>query len=513
MGNRRFEMFQFRQAIVRMRLGDSDRDIRRSRLLGRKKAAWLREVAKREGWLDLSLPVPDEGAIAAALPRPESRDSSISLVATHADEVRGWWEEGIQGVAIHQALVRKYGFTGSYSSVHRFLAGLGQKTPRPTVMMDYPPADAAQVDFGAGPKILDTRVDKIVPTWFFVMTLCWSRHQYAELVTDQTVSTWLSCHRRAFEWFGGRPSRLIIDNPKCAITRACYYDPEVQRSYHDFAEGYGFKVSPCPVADPRKKGQVESGVKYVKGNFLPTRDFRDLVDGNAQLAEWALTTAGLRIHGTTKEQPLVRFQEVERALLEKLPDVPPEIVSWVKAPLHPNCRIEVERSYYTAPFSLIGKSLWVRVSPSTIQIFDEHVLVATHPRMLRPGSIASVEDHLPPDAVAYRMQTPQWCLHKAGAIGSSTLALVEALFAHRVLDNLRAAQGIVTSLPKRFAPDRVEVACARALACDSPKYRTVKTILEKGLDQEPQAPEPEPLPDAYTGQGRFARDTRQMLLF
>lgn len=513
MGNRRFEMFQFRQALVRMRLGDSDRDISRSRLMGRKKAGTLRELAQREGWLDLSRPVPDEAAIAAALSPPKPRKSATSLVAAHADEVRGWWEKGVQGTAIHQALVRKHGFTGSYSSVHRFLAGLDAKTPRPTVMMDYPPADAVQVDFGAGPKLLDTRVGQVVPTWFFVMTLCWSRHQYAELVTNQRVATWLACHRRAFEWFGGRPSRVIIDNPKCAITRACYHDPEVQRSYHEFAEGYGFQIAPCPVADPRKKGVVESGVKYVTKNFLPTRDFRDLVDGNVQLADWVLTTAGLRRHGTTKEQPLVRFQEVERALLHRLPDVPPELVTWVRAPLHPNCRLEVDRCYYTAPFALIGKQLWVRQGLATVQIFDEHVLVATHPRQLKPGSVSTVEDHLPPDAVAYRMQTPQWCLRQALTLGPATRAVVEALFAHRVLDHLRAAQAVVGSLPKRFGPARVEAACARALACDSPTYRTVKTILEKGLDQEPGPPEPAPLTDAYTGRGRFGRDTRQMLLF
>jgi transposase len=513
MGNRRFEMFTFRQAIVRMRSGSSDRDISRSRLMGRKKARTLRELAQHEGWLDLNLPVPEEAAIAAALPQTAPRAASVSLVAAHTDQVRTWRKDGTKGVAIHQALVRKYGFTGSYASVQRFLQRLEAKTPRPTVMMEYPPGDAVQVDFGAGPKLLDTRCGKVVPTWFFVMTLCWSRHQYAEFVTDQTIATWLACHRRAFEWFGGRPARVIIDNPKCAITKACYYDPEVQRSYGAFAEGYGFAIAPCPAADPRKKGIVESGVKYVKGNFLPARDFRDLVDANGQLADWVLTTAGLRCHGTTKEQPFVRFQAVERALLQPLPDVPPEIVRWVKAPLHPNCRLEVERCYYTAPFALIGKKLWVRLGTTTVQIFDEHVLVATHPRRLRPGSVSTIEDHLPPDAVAYRMQTPRWCLQTATGIGPATRALVEALFAHRVLDNLRAAQGVVLSLPKRFPPARVEAACARALAHDSPTYRTVKTILEKELDREPTAPEPAPLPDTYTGQGRFGRDTRQLLLF
>ena len=85
------------------------------------------------------------------------------------------------------------------------------------------------------------------------MTLAWSRHAYAEVVTDQKVATWLGCHRRAFEWFNGVPRRLTIDNPKCAITRACYHDPQVQCAYAECAEGYGFKIEPCPPRDPKKK--------------------------------------------------------------------------------------------------------------------------------------------------------------------------------------------------------------------------------------------------------------------
>ena len=84
----------------------------------------------------------------------------------------------------------------------------------------------------------------------------WSRHAYAEVVTDQKVATWLGCHRRAFEWFNGVPRRLTIDNPKCAITRACYHDPQVQRAYAECAEGYGFKIEPCPVRDPKKKSHA-----------------------------------------------------------------------------------------------------------------------------------------------------------------------------------------------------------------------------------------------------------------
>ena len=97
---------------------------------------------------------------------------------------------------------------------------------------------------------------------------------YAEIVLQQDIETWLGCHRRAFNFFNGVSKKIIIDNAKCAITKACYYDPVVQRSYAEFAEGYGFIISACPPHDPQKKGRVESGVKYVKKNFLPLRRFQ-----------------------------------------------------------------------------------------------------------------------------------------------------------------------------------------------------------------------------------------------
>ena len=208
--------------------------------------------------------------------------------------------DGVSGVVIHAVLCREHGFTGSYSSVHRLLASIhATQPPEATVRLDFAPGEAAQVDFGAGPMLADER-GIVRRTWCFVMTLAFSRHQYVEFVFDQTVATWLGCHRRAFEWFCAIPERVIIDNPKCAITRACARDPVVQRAYAECAEGYGFKIDPCPPADPQKKGIVESGVKYVKGNFLPLRSFRDLTDLNAQARAWVMQEAGPRIHGTTR---------------------------------------------------------------------------------------------------------------------------------------------------------------------------------------------------------------------
>lgn len=509
MSNRRFEMYQYRHVLVRMRLGETDRAIAKAGLMGRRKAAHLRAAAEERGWLQG--PLPEDATLAAVFRREPVVPLQVSLIEPYREQIQAWWEQGIQGTTIHQALIRNHQFPGSYSSVRRFLQKLQDAHPQATTVLEFPPGEAAQVDFGSGPKIQDVFSREPIFTWVFVMTLAFSRHQYAEIVPDQKVETWLGCHRRAFEFFGGVPRRLIIDNPKCAITRACFRDPVVQRAYAECAEGYGFLISPCPPADPKKKGRVEAGVKYIKRRFLPLRDFRSMPDSNQQLWTWVLGEAGNRIHGTTKQRPLTLFTETERPLLQPLPEVPPELAVWAKVKLHGNCHVQFEKCFYSAPFPLVHKPLWLKATETNVKLFRNLDLVAVHPRLRIPGQRSTVPEHLPPDAQAFLMHDPQWCLRQAERLGPSCKNLVETLFADRVLDNLRAVQGIL-HLAERFGPLRLEAACKRALDYENPRYRTVKTILQKGLDQQPASCLIEPqLPETYRGASRFGRDLRTLI--
>jgi len=510
MSFRRFEMHHYRQVLSRMRLGETDRAIARASLIGRRKSADFRQIAVKRGWLDPQLPLPDDGELARHLQTRKDDHLLPSLVEPYSDEVTAWWKDGIQGTTIHAALVRKYGFGGSYSSIRRFLCQLKADHPEVTTILDFDPGQAAQVDFGKGPVIIDVYTGEVISTWFFVMTLAFSRHQYAEFVTNQKVGTWLGCHRRALEFFGGVPKYLIIDNAKCAIVKACYHDPAVQRSYAQYAEGYGFLISPCPPRDPKKKGRVESGVKFIKRRFLPLREFRTLADANNELKQWILGEAGNRIHGTTKQRPLSMFAETERHLLRPLPDRPPECAQWAQAKLHGDCHVRFQNCLYSAPFRLSGKTLWLKATDSTMRIFHNYRLVATHPRLTRPGERSSVDAHLPPNALAYKMRDPQWCLKRARAVGPCCTQLIETLFADRVLDNLRAVQGIM-GLGDKYGAQRLEDACRRALFFDNPRYRAVKTILKKGLDQQPdQQTLFETLAEVYTGKARFGRDIKNL---
>jgi transposase len=211
-----------------------------------------------------------------------------------------------------------------------------QSQPPPVVMrIETPPGEVAQVDpsassgqvFGYIGYLIDPQTGQPRKAWAFVMVLGYSRHQYAEFVFDQSIPTWLVCHRHAlrqaqgrlFEFFNGVPKRIVLDNLKAAIIKAYTRDedPEVQQAYRECAEHYGFLIDPCLPRKPQHKGKVErGGVGYLQQAFLPLLPAEaTLPQANRLARDWCLNTAGLRIHGTTRETPLSRFAETVSAKL------------------------------------------------------------------------------------------------------------------------------------------------------------------------------------------------------
>jgi transposase len=484
MAGRRCEVPELREVLRRLQAGDADRRIARELALSRNTVAKYHRWARDQGLLTGALP--DAATLATLLRPPEGAQppAAQSCVAPFRDQIRAWRQQGVEGQAIFQLLVEQHGFLGSYSAVKRFLRRLDPPAPRATVRVETAPGEEAQVDFGPAGQMLDPDQGRLRRAWAFVMTLSFSRHQYVAFVFDQTVATWCRGHRAAFEFFGGVPRRVVPDNLKAAIIRATLYDPEVQRVYRECAEHYGFLIAPCRPRTPEHKGKVEQGgVHYVTRNCLAGRAFRDVHDANGHALRWCLETAGMRCHGTIKQQPLVLFETVERAALLPLPATPWEPVCWKQAKLHPDCHVVFQGAYYSAPFRLIGQRLWVRATATQVQCFHAHTLVATH-RVARPGQRRTLHDHLPPDKVHFLMQTPVWCQTRAAEIGPTCAAFIAALLGDRPLDRLRSAQGVLR-LAQRYGAARVEAACARAYAVGEYRYATVKTILAAGLDRQP----------------------------
>ncbi len=506
MPGKRKEIVDIREMLRRFQQGQSDRAIARDLQVDRKTVGRYRVWAGEQGLLNEPLPTLGElhrlaaETLSAAVP-----PQNVSTVAIYGDLVATLRKQGVEVAAIRERL-KERGYTGSYSAVHRFVQRLEEQRPDVTVPVETLPGEEAQADFGYAGKMIDPETGLLHKAWAFVMILSWSRHMYVEFVFDQTVATWLRLHRNAFEFFGGVPQRVVIDNLKTAIVRACWDDPAAQRSYRECAEHYGFLIAPCRPGTPEHKGKVEQGgVHYVKRNFLGGREPTSLPQANRDVRRWVQTTAGQRIHGTTREQPLQRF-ETERAALLPLPSTPYDLAVWKQATLHRDCHVVFDQAYYSAPFRLVGQRLWVRGGSQVVQLYTaDYQVVATHTRAERPGQRVTHLDHLPHHKVPGLLITREECRRQAAEIGSGVLQVVEVLLEHRPEDRLRSA-GRVLRLAERFGPQRLEAACSRSLYFDDPSYVTVKHILEEGLDVEQPATALIPAP-AFT----FARTATELV--
>lgn len=480
-------MLDIREILRRLKLGQGDRALARDLATSRKTIAKYRAWAEREG-LGGPGPLPEAADLEArlrALDRPPPRTPFAA--EPYRERIVALRTQGVECRAILERLREEVGFTGSYSAIWRLVRSLEPPRPEAWIRIETAPGEEAQVDFGTAGRLLDPSDGQLKKAWLFVMTLSWSRHQYVEFVFDQEVATWLRCHRHAFEYFGGIPRRLVIDNLKAAIARATVHDPVVQRAYRECAEHYGFLIAPCRPATPRHKGKVEQGgVHYVKRNFLAGRTLRDRTEANRLVLQWCRETAGRRIHGTVKEQPLERFSSVERAVLQPLPAAPYALAIWKRAKLHPDCHVVFQGAFYSAPHRLIGQTLWLRAAETSLVLYHAHEPVASHARARKPGERLTHPDHLPPAKVVALMATPAWCLRRARELGPQTAELIGRLLGERPLDRLRSALAILR-LAHKYAPRRLEAACTRALAFDQVGYGVIKRILQDGLDAVPTA--------------------------
>ena len=485
MSGRRLPTVDIHEIVRLKRIGHNNSEIGRAlgctRKTVREHVKWAAENGLLEGE---ALSVEEMHRLLAEVkpqtPPPRQRSS----VEKYTEEIQAFRKAGVEMAAIRQRLEGKYKVPISYEAVRRLVRRMEPPEPDAYTRVEVEPGDEAQIDFGHAGLTLDERGRKR-KTWVFVMTLSHSRHQYAELVYDQSIETWLACHQNAFEFFGAVPKRLVPDNLKAAIIRACWEDPLAQRSYREMAEHYGFLIAPQPPNQPHLKGKVEKGgVHYVKRNFLAGRDLEATSVLNEKLLLWCLTIAGERDHGTTHKKPLEVFKSIEKKAMLALPDTRYDMGVWKSVKLFRDCHVNFEKSYYSAPFRLVGQQLMLRGGLKSVRIYTrDHLLVATHDRAKEPGERFTNLDHLPPHKVPGLTVTREGCRLKAKAIGQATETVVETLLESRPIDRLRSA-GRVLELAGQFPAARLERACARALYFGEADYRTIRNILQTGKDHE-----------------------------
>ena len=307
-----------------------------------------------------------------------SRKKSSSKLDPFKKDILRWLSEhpDLSSVQIEHRL-RQEGYDGGNTIIKDYLRTIRPKSRRAFLKLYFPPGDSMQVDWGeAGTIIIDGVNFKV---YFFVAVMSHSRAIYTRFTRRMSMEFWLECHRFAFEYFGGVPKRVIVDNCKTAVIKNKRgLKPELNETYVDFARHYGFTITPCNVRQPQEKGRGENGVGYVRKSFIVGRNLAPFEALNPDAVIWMNEVANVRKHGTTGKIPFEEL-EAERSLLTKL-NLPYDcsVVESVKA--NSLCRVRIDCNDYSVSPDYVGKQLIVRRGTQTIRIFDGERLIVSHQR-------------------------------------------------------------------------------------------------------------------------------------
>lgn len=400
-----------------------------------------------------------------------------STVAPYRQIIEENIQQGLDATRIHQDLCSEHGFGGGYDAVKRFVRKLRQANPEVFARIETLPGKEANVDFGAAAPTLDASTGRYRRPNFFKMTLACSRHSYEEVVWKKDLESFIRCHENAFRFFGGVPEIIRLDNLKAGVTRACFYDPDINKQYQAFAQHYGFVPLPIRPYTPRHNGKVERGVGYTK-KALKGRTFESLEAQNEFLDTWNRTVARLRIHGTTKQQVWKRFLETDKLALHPLPGDPFALFHIGTRKVHPDGHIEVERTYYSVPHTHVGQRVEVRWDQRMVRVFAQDRLIAVHKKSAAAGAFRTQRSHLPRHKSLTQEEYEAKLLGRAERLGPAVLDFARGAMRQRGPLAFRVIQGVLT-LCRNHPKEQVEWACARATSHGSFRYHVVRELLEK----------------------------------
>jgi transposase len=282
-------------------------------------------------------------------------------------------------------------FAGGYTIVKEYVRKVRPPKIKAFLKLSFAPGECAQVDWGSygSVSVGDTRRRLS----FFVMVLCYSRMMYVEFTVSQTMEHFLGCHQNAFAFFGAVPGKIMVDNLKSAVLkRIVGKDPVLNPKYLDFANHHGFTIVPCAVGKGNEKGRVESGVGYVKKNFLAGLDIPDFNALNPAAIHWFNTVANVRVHGDTGKRPVDRFKQ-ERQSMNRLPLNPYDIATISQVRASRQFRVSVDANRYSVPAEYAGAPLTLKTYPDRLCIYYREKLIARHVRSYDRRQDIELPDH------------------------------------------------------------------------------------------------------------------------
>lgn len=345
------------------------------------------------------------------------------------------------------------------------------------------------VDYaGQTVPIIDRLTGQTREAQVFVAVLGASNYTYAEATWDQSLANWIGSHVRAFEFFGGVTEIVIPDNLKSGISKACRYEPDINPSYHEMSVHYDTVISPTRVRKPRDKAKVEVGVQVVERWILAAlrnQQFFSLGELNRAIAQ-LLVKLNSRPFKKLDGSRLSWFETMEKEALKPLPQSRYVFSEWKNSRVNIDYHVELEKHYYSVSYQLVHEEMDIRYTATTVEIFHRGHRVTSHLRSYKQGHYTTKKEHMPKSHQMYLEWTPSRMIRWAKKTGEATAEVVEKIMQSKRHPELgyRACLGILR-LGKRYTDERLEMASRRAIAIRSYSYKSIRSILENGLDRVP----------------------------
>jgi transposase len=368
------------------------------------------------------------------------------------------------------------------------------RTLDPVMRFDHKAGEKLFVDFsGDRPSYVESETGEVVEPELFVAAMGASSRIFAVAVASQQIPDWTMAHISAFEYYGGVTAIVVPDQLKSGVKTACKYDPEINPVYAELCAHYGVTVIPARPGEPRDKAKVENSVLNAQRRILAAlrnRTFFSLFELNDAIAVELEKLNNRPMQGLGKSRNQL-FEEIDKPALKALPLERFHLRDWKKAKVHIDYHVAVQGSWYSVPYTLIGKDVMVCLTATTVAVLHDGKRVASHARTHRKNVYVTLEAHRPPSHQKHLSWTPERMRRWGESIGTHTGEMIEAIIQSAAHPDqaYRRCLGLLR-LAKRYSDDRLELACDRALKLQAIGYQCVKNILDKGLESA-DIPEPD----------------------
>jgi transposase len=360
----------------------------------------------------------------------------------------------------------------------------------PVMRQRHPAGERLFVDYaGQTVDVVCPKTGEVRTAQIFVATLGASNYTYVEATWTQTLTDWISSHVRALEFFGGVPEQLVSDNLKAGVTKACFYDPAINRTYGDMASHYDTAIVPARPRKPKDKAKVEGAVLIAERWILArlrNQRFFGLDEVNAAIRPLLDQLNGkVTRHLGASRRDL--FERLDRPALKLLPIAPYVYAEWKQCRAGLDYHVDIGRHYYSVPHQLLKQKLWARITARTVEVYFKGQRVASHARTSGNRQHSTHRDHMPAHHRFREDWTPERIRRQAARVGPNVGTFVDVIMRKRQHpeQGYRSCLGVLR-LSKAFGPDRLDAACSRALEINAHSYTSLHSILKNGLDRKPR---------------------------